>query len=297
MQRFLEYLAGDRGYSRLTVRSYAEALESFRAFCLNLEDGLGWNEADSDVVRRWLLAELQRGVAPHTMRHRMSSLRSFYRYLMETGECSANPAAAVRNPKVAKPLPTFVKEREMERLFDGDTFGDGFGGRRDRLLLLLLYSTGIRAAELLGLTVADINLAAGELRVTGKRDKQRVVPFGAELSDALRAYMEERAALLRTAAGGSPAAEALFVRDDGSPLRYTDMRNIVRRQLAMVSTQKKKSPHVLRHTFATVMLNNGADLEAVRQLLGHESLAATEVYTHTTFAELKKEYEHAHPRA
>lgn len=179
----------------------------------------------------------------------------------------------------------------MDRLLDDVAFGDDFTGRRDRLLLLLLYTTGIRAAELTALTVESVSLRAGELKVTGKRRKQRVIPFGPELAAAMEGYLPLRAE--RAPDAGGP----LFVAPDGRPLRYGQVRRVVRTYLSAVTSQEKKSPHVLRHTFATVMLNHGAELEAVRELLGHASLAATEIYTHTTFADLKREYEHAHPRA
>ena len=207
------------------------------------------------------------------------------------GECRSNPAEAVHGPKCGKPLPAFLDERAMDRLLDDVTFAPDFAGQRDRYVLLLFYSTGIRLAELIGLDVDDIDRSAQTLKVTGKRNKQRLIPFGQELADATRRYL----ALRRQAfpAAGLP----LVLGDDGLRISRSKVAVMVRKYLSAVTTMKKKSPHVLRHTFATVMLNHGADIEAVRELLGHESLATTAIYMHTTFAELKKEYELAHPWA
>jgi len=291
VERFLEYLAGDKGYSPLTVSSYGTDLRLFRDFFRRLDEGLRWEDIDSDIVRRWVASELGRNVSPRTMRRRLSAVRALYRYLMRTGCCTHNPAHCVPNPKSGKPLPAFLKETEMNRLFDEVSFEEGFDGQRDRLVLLLLYTTGIRAAELLALKVGDIAPDAGELKVTGKRNKQRIIPFGRELKEAIAAYLPERAVRAKGTDG------SFIIRNNGVAVTYHDVRRIVREYLSVVSSQQKKSPHVLRHTFATVMLNNGAGLETVKELLGHESLVATEVYTHTTFAELEKEYKRAHPRA
>lgn len=291
VERFLEYLAGDKGYSPLTVSTYGTDVRLFYDFFRETDEGLRWADIDSDIVRRWVASELRRNVSPRTMRRRLSAVRAFYRYLMKTGSCLHNPAHCVPNPKSGKPLPAFLKEAEMNRLFDEVNFEENFDGQRDRLMLLLLYTTGIRAAELLALREGDISLATGELKVTGKRNKQRIIPFGQELKESIATYLPERAA--HTKNQDAP----LFIRANGDALTYNDVRRTVREYLSIVTSQQKKSPHVLRHTFATVMLNNGAVLEAVKELLGHESLVATEVYTHTTFAELEKEYKRAHPRA
>jgi integrase/recombinase XerC len=225
------------------------------------------------------------------MKRSLSALRSFYRYLMRMGLGTADPAHKIVNPKADKPLPVFVKEAEMNRLFDEVKFPEGFVGMRDYLILLTFYSTGMRVAELEGLDVEALSFERSELRVTGKRNKQRVIPFGQELAMRMHEYLAERSKL--PCGGGG----ALFVSPDGKRLAAAEVRVIVKQYLSLVTSQKRRGPHVLRHTFATVMLNNGAELEAVKELLGHESLATTEVYTHTTFAELRKEYEKAHPRA
>ncbi len=291
IERFLAYLTADRGYSFRTVNTYRLDLTDFRAFFVSLDDGLDWQTLDGDVVRRWVTTRMERGISPRTVKRSLSAIRSFYRYLMQMGLADVDPARCVRNPKADKPLPGFVKERDMNRLFDEMEFPDDFEGRRDRLILLTFYSTGIRVSELVGLNTDAVGTDTGELKVTGKRNKQRIVPFGAELADALAVYLREREAMVGDSRG------AVFVRKDGKRMTDAEVRKVVKSYLSLVTTLKRRGPHALRHTFATVMLNNGAELEAVKELLGHENLATTEIYAHTTFAELKKEYEQAHPRA
>lgn len=291
IDEFLMYLSADRGYSPRTIRTYAGDLSAFSEFLQNVDSELRWDDVDGDLVRRWVMERMKHHTQPQTVKRQLSALRSFFKYRQRVGRGDGNPVRHVGNPKVEKRLPDYVKEPEMERLFDVVAFSDDFCGCRDRLLVLLLYSTGVRVSELQGLTVASLDLEKGELKVTGKRNKQRIIPFGEELRQELAAYIDKRN-------GSVPSvSDRLFVRADGKPMQYHEVRLVVRNALSAVTTLKKKSPHVLRHTFATAMLNNGAELEAVKELLGHESLAATEVYTHATFAELKKEYELAHPRA
>lgn len=291
IEEFLTYLSADRGFSPLTVTTYRKALENFKAFADTLPEPPQWDTLDADVVRRWMAHEMKRGCSGRYLNKQLSALRTFSRYRMRTGHTDSNPLRFVKSPKAHTPLPTFLKDSEVNRLFDDVYFGEDFRGQRDRLVLLTFYHTGIRRAELMGLNLADIDLARCELKVTGKRSKQRIVPFGRELQQALETYLPLRAEL-------APDTEhALFLNDRGHRMGLSLIYETVHRYLSLVTTQKKKSPHVLRHTFATTMLNNGADLEAIRDLLGHESIQTTEVYTHTTFADLKKEYEHAHPRA
>lgn len=287
-QDFLKYLAADRGYSPATTNYYGRVLKVFADFCAALEGSPTWTEVDGDVVRRWMAERRASGTQPQTVKRDLSVLRSFYRYLMLTGAADRSPMQSVRNPKTGKTLPTFVKQNDMDRLFDDVVFPDTFAGRRDLLILLTFYSTGLRISELVGLNRTDVSTAAGELKVTGKRNKQRIVPFGDELRAAIDGYLREMP--------DADADGALFVSEKGRRLSHMQVRKIVKSYLSLVTTQKKRTPHVLRHTFATVMLNNGADLEAVKELLGHESLNTTQIYTHTTFAELRKAYDAAHPR-
>jgi integrase/recombinase XerC len=221
----------------------------------------------------------------------MSAVRSFYRYLLRIGRVEKDPTDTLKNPKMEKRLPSFVSEQDMDRLLDEVTFGEGYEAERDRLILLTFYSTGIRISELLNLKVSDVDLHARELKVLGKRNKHRIVPFGEELAQALAAFFRLRSVEVRQDLG------VIFLRANGQLMTAAEVRAVVKKYLSCVTHQQKRSPHVLRHTYATVMLNNGADLEVVKELLGHESVATTEVYTHTTFAELKKAYDKAHPRA
>ena len=291
IDEFRMYLSGDRGYSPRTISTYVSDLSAFSEYLQSVDVNLRWDDVDGDLVRRWVMERMKHHTAPQTVKRQLSTLRSFFKYRHRMGRGDGNPVRYVGNPKVENRLPTYVKESEMERLFEVEAFGDDFIGRRNRLLVLLLYTTGVRVSELMGLTLSSLDLEKGELKVTGKRNKQRIVPFGEELQKELKGYLEQRSQSVPV------VGNHLFVRIDGRQVQYHEVRLVVRNALSMVTTLKKKSPHVLRHTFATAMLNNGAELEAVKELLGHESLAATEVYTHATFAELKKEYEQAHPRA
>ncbi|MGM9687485.1 MAG: tyrosine-type recombinase/integrase [Alloprevotella sp.] len=290
IEDFLLYLCAERGYSQRTADTYGASLRDFRRFCMSLEGQPDWKQVDADVVRQWMAAEMQRGCTGRYVAKQLSALRSFYRYLLRMQRVQHDPVRLVKNPKVHLPLPTFLKDSEIDRLFDDVAYPEGFEGQRDRLVLLTFYHTGIRLSELRGLDVTDVDLVRCELKVTGKRNKQRIVPFGEELCSGLKAYVELRDQL-------ACADGALFVTLKGKRMTKVQVYGLVRHYLSLVTTQKKKSPHVLRHTFATAMLNHGADLEAIRDLLGHESIRTTEVYTHTTFADLKKEYERAHPRA
>ena len=290
IEDFQLYLCAERGYSQRTADTYGASLRDFRRFCLSLEGQPDWKHVDADVVRQWMSAEMQRGCTGRYVAKQLSALRSFYRYLLRMQRVQHDPVRLVKNPKVHLPLPTFLKDSEIDRLFDDVTYPEGFEGQRDRLVLLTFYHTGIRLSELRGLDVTDVDLVRCELKVTGKRNKQRIVPFGEELCSALKTYVELRGQM-------ACADGALFVTLKGKRMTKVQVYELVRHYLSLVTTQKKKSPHVLRHTFATAMLNHGADLEAIRDLLGHESIRTTEVYTHTTFADLKKEYERAHPRA
>lgn len=288
---FLSYLTADRGYSQRTVDTYRRSLNDFERYFRSLDEALTWETMDLDVVRRWIAVRMERGRHARTVVKDLAAIRSLYRYLLRMGRITVDPVRRLRNPKYVGTLPTFLKQSEVDALFDEVTFPDTPEGLRDRAILLAFYHTGIRVSELVGLDVADVDFSQGELKVTGKRNKQRIVPFGPELSEGIRRYLATRTDIVPL----QPCP--LYTDAKGSRIKVEAVQRIVKAYLSLVTTQKKKSPHVLRHTFATAMLNNGADLEAIRELLGHESVATTEIYTHTTFADLKKEYEHAHPRA
>jgi integrase/recombinase XerC len=219
-------------------------------------------------------------------------VRSFYRFALKRKLVEKDPAHCVAGPKKSKPLPQFLREKEMDNLLDVIEWGEDYKNVRARTILLLFYEAGLRRAELTGLNDADVDFEAGQLKVTGKRNKQRIIPFGEELSQVLSRYMAVRdEQVVRKAEG------ALFLNDKGERMTGDQVYVIVHRYLSAVTSLKKRSPHVLRHTFATAMLNNGAGLETIKKLLGHESVSTTEIYAHTTFEQLKRIYKEAHPRA
>ena len=288
---FLDYLRLERNYSVKTIVSYRTDLLEFEEYFKKVDAELDFTRADADVVRNWMVDLMDDGRTATTVNRKLSSLRSFYRFLLKRKVVSVDPMVKVVGPKKKKPLPSFVREKDMDRLLDESLYDEGFEGCRDRAILEMFYATGMRRSELIGLDVADVDLSAKLIKVTGKRNKQRLIPFGDELAEGLLEYIKIRNETLLQ------GAEAFFVLKNGERMYPEAVYRLVRRYLSGVVTLKKRSPHVLRHTFATAMLNGKAELRAVKELLGHESLATTEVYTHTTFEELKKVYEQAHPRA
>lgn len=288
---FLRYLTLEKNYSEKTTVSYGNDITQFEMFLKEVEPEFDFTDVDADVIRQWVVNLMEHGYIASSVNRKISSLRSFYRYLLRIKAVDVDPTLKVVAPKKTKPLPVFVREADMDRLLDDSDFGEGFSGIRDRMIILMFYSTGMRRAELIGLRDADVDFSARLIKVTGKRNKQRLIPFGDELEEDMKAYLSARTEYY------DGECDSFFIRKDGKPLTPTDVGLIVKRNLSKVVTMKKRSPHVLRHTFATSMLNHNAELETVKELLGHASLAATEVYTHTTFEELKKVYELAHPRA
>lgn len=294
VRSFIDYLKFERNYSPRTLKSYEDDLKAFKKFFEDLDPTLKWNTLDADVVRDWMVSMMDAGQAATSVNRRLSSLRTFYRFLLKRKMVENDPVRGIQGPKKKKPLPVFVRESEMDRLLDGNYFKDDFEGKRDRLIIDMFYSTGMRLSELTGLNVDDVDLMTGSVKVTGKRNKQRIIPFGEELKRMLEDYLGERRTLEEGVSGNSLA---LFVDIKGGRIQNIQVWRLVRSYLGMVSTVSKRSPHVLRHTFATSMLNHHADLEALKELLGHESISTTEIYTHTTFEELKEMYNQAHPRA
>ena len=291
IKAFLDYLRLERNYSEKTIVSYRTDLLEFEEYFKKVDAELDFARVDADVVRNWMVNLMDNGRAPTSVNRKLSSLRSFYRFLLKRKVVSVDPMLKVVGPKKKKPLPSFVREKDMDRLLDELLYDESFEGCRDRTILEMFYATGMRRSELIGLNDADVDLSAKLIKVTGKRNKQRLIPFGDELAEDLLNYIKVRNETL------SQGTEAFFVLKNGARMYSEAIYRLVRRYLSGVVTLKKRSPHVLRHTFATAMLNGKAELRAVKELLGHESLATTEVYTHTTFEELKKVYEQAHPRA
>ena len=291
IESFLDYLRYERNYSDYTIGAYRKDLLQFEDFVKEKKEGLFLPvEVDTDLVRNWIVCLLDNRMSPVSVNRKLSSLKSFFKFLIKQGYVSVNPLRLITGPKTKKPLPAFVKEQEMERLLDGDGFEEDFEGVRDRLILEMLYDTGMRRSELIGIRNIDIDLGTMQIRVTGKRNKQRLIPIAEGLKNLILAYTK-----VRNREVGAQN-EWFFVRKNGEQMSAGILYLLVKKKLADIPTLSKRSPHVLRHSFATSMLNNGAELNAVKELLGHSSLASTSIYTHTTFEELKKVY-HAHPRA
>lgn len=291
---FLRYMEAERQASPQTVLTYRNAIDDYLAFLKKTEADMTPEKADGDVIRNWVEDMMDRGYKATNTCKKLSAVRSLYRYALRKGIITRDPAHGVKGPKTDKPLPAFIKEKEADKLFDETPWDyDDINDVRARTILLLLYSTGIRRAELLSLRDEDVDFAAGQLKVTGKRRKQRIVPIGEEMSEALKRYIGMRDV-------DTPAADGsgvLFRDAKGRPMTAGEVYGLVRTKLALVTSMKKRSPHVLRHSFATAMLNNGAGLGSVQKLLGHESLKTTQIYTHVTFEELKRTYAGAHPRS
>lgn len=291
VESFLHYLRYERNYSEKTIVSYGIDLKEFQGYLNGLDSELKLENVDSDVVRGWVVKLMESGMSGASVNRKLSALRTFYKYLLKKKMITVDPMSIVKGPKRKKPLPTFVREEDMDKLLDGDLFDDSFEGVRDKLIMTMFYETGMRLSELISLDDADIDLFSNVIKVTGKRNKQRLIPFGENLKCEIQSYVE-----YRNIAVGC-LCEAFFVRKNGKRLYQMLVYKLVKQNLSKVVALKKRSPHVLRHSFATAMLNNDAELEAVKELLGHESVTTTEIYTHTTFEELKKVYKQAHPRA
>lgn len=295
IDRFLQYIKYEKGYSSHTFVSYETDLSQFKKF---VEERSGVEEftldkVDSYLVREWIVSMMESGISASSVNRKLSTLKSFYAYLCKQGVLKKSPMSQVVSPKAKKRLPHFLKEDEMSDMLsvNSEIFGEGFEGVRDELIMETFYTLGIRLSELIGLKDADVDLQAQTVLVNGKRNKQRYVPFGSQLKNAFQSYLSIRNKEVANRSG------SFFLRPNGEALYPMLVYRIVQKYITAVSSLSKRSPHVLRHTFATAMLNNGAELEAVKELLGHSSLAATEVYTHTTFEQLQKNYKLAHPRA
>lgn len=295
IQRFLTYLESERHYSNRTIEAYRDDLRDFCAF-------LGWEpheynpeDIDETDVKGWMIRMLDNGASPRSVKRRLSALHSFYRYMLRMELVKKDITARVITPKADKPLPVFFKPSEMERATMFDDRADDFESIRNCLIIELFYQTGMRLSEMIGLTDSSFDLTHGQVRVFGKRKKERIVPIGEKLCSQIQAYLDARGKLI---APGETSAFLVRQTRKGEvlPMSQAVLYQIVRERMGEVSTLKKHSPHVLRHTFATTMLNNGADIRTIQTLLGHASLATTQVYTHTTFDQIRAAYKQSHPR-
>lgn len=290
---FLLYLKSERNESPLTAESYGIDLAGFMTFMNEQNPDWKWADVESSDIREWVIYLLdEKNLSASSVNRKLSAMRAFYRYLRRMGLVDINPMERVVAPKKKKALPYFVKEQEMDRLLDLMAEDETFEGKRNRLIILMFYSTGIRRSELLSLKDTSVDFVAKQIKITGKRDKQRLVPFGAELETSIKEYIEARRQVCNDV-----VCEALFVDTKGKCITNSKLSKVVKDNLSLVTTIKKRSPHVLRHSFATAMLNNDADLMSIQKLLGHESISTTEIYTHVSFEELKSAYKNAHPRA
>lgn len=290
IESFLQFLSYEKNYSVHTIESYKNDLSQFKEF-FSGDNPFQPSEVDSLAVRRWIVTLMDEGYSPLSVNRKLSSLKSLFRYMYRKRLISQNPVKNIIGPKMNKPLPHFVRDLDMDNLFSHWT-EDTFEGKRDKAILDVFYTTGMRCAELAGLRDGDVDFGSKLIKVRGKRNKERLIPFSENLQELLFVYLESRDKHVE-----DREEEVFFVRKNGKALSNAVVYEIVRKRLSEIPNLSKKSPHVLRHTFATSMMNNGADLNAVKELLGHASLSSTEVYTHTTFEELKKAYHQAHPRA
>ena len=292
--QFVKYLKGELNRSDCTIASYQSCLCEFEEFFKSIDEDLCFERVDSGVVDDWIMFLMDRGQSAASINSKLSALRTFYKFLLRKQVVAVDPMTRVVGPKRKKALPAFVSESDMDKLLDNLSVLalSGFEGCRDRLMIEMFYATGIRRSELIGLDDLDVDVSKCVLKVTGKRNKQRLIPFGEGLRSDVLQYLHERETTVQQRNDA-----AFFVTRKGTRVTPSLVYNKVKGCLATVVTMKKKSPHVLRHTFATAMLNHGAKLSAVKELLGHADLLTTEIYTHVTFEELKKVYKQAHPRA
>jgi integrase/recombinase XerC len=290
IKSFLSYLQFEKRFSEHTLTAYATDLEQFAAFLTQEEIPI--ESAQYQNIRYWIISLVEDGRHPTTVNRKMASVRSFYKFLLRQKKIRTNPAQRLQALKSPKRLPQFVQENDINLLFDHVEFGTDFFGLRDKLVLELLYGTGMRRAELVGLKDGSVNLDKQEIKVLGKRNKERLIPVSKDVTKLLEQYLGARNSTF-----GNQRGSTLILTDKGESCYPMMVYRIVKKYLNGVVSIEKKSPHVLRHTYATHLLNNGADLNAVKDLLGHTSLAATQVYTHNSLEKLKKVFQQAHPKA
>lgn len=289
-ESFINFLQYEKRYSPHTVVAYKNDLDQFVEFCTKMVGDFIVKKVDSKLVRSWVVSLMEQKIAPRSVARKVTAVKSFYNYLLKEQYVENNPAVNIPLPKIRKKLPNFVEEKSLAHLLDDAVFENNFKGWRDKFIIALFYGTGIRLSELRFLKERDFDTENYLIRVLGKRQKERVIPYPREINNLLYEYVTSRNKKLGF------KTEFLFVTEKGKQVYEKLIYRVVKNNLAKVTSLEKKSPHVLRHTYATHLLNKGADLNAVKELLGHSNLAATQVYTHTTFEKLHDSYKQAHPR-
>lgn len=290
-EAFEKHLALERNYSAHTVRAYLGDLEEFAQYCLEAHGESGLEDLPYTLIRSWVISLMEAGLSGRSINRKTAALKSYYKYLVRIGRIQTSPLAGHRPIKSARKVEVPFSEDEMLRLLADWPEADTYEDLRDQLIVELLYTTGMRRAELIGLTLSDLDLGRGTLKVLGKRNKERILPLLKGMAPRIGRYLKARAAEFPEA-----ASDHFFLTGSGNKVYDTLVYRIINKYLSKVSAKSKKSPHILRHTFATHLLNQGADMNSVKELLGHTSLASTQVYTHNSIAELKRIHGSAHPR-
>jgi integrase/recombinase XerC len=293
IQSFVDYLKFEKRYSLHTIRSYQDDLHFFYEYLTATFGGLSLPEIKPTFIRSWLAKQKEEGISSKTLNRRISSLRSYFKYHLRRESITVSPMTTIVTPKISKRLPAFVEQKDTAVLFAHVEFPETWAGLLERFILQLLYASGMRLAELINLKQNQVDLSKGHLKILGKGNKERLVPLSLEMKQQIHQYLKQKKEQL----GDAGETEFLLVNQKGKKLYPKYVQLVVKKYLSLITTIEKKSPHVLRHTFATHLMNNGAELNAVKELLGHSSLAATQIYTHNTIDKLKDIHKKAHPKA
>jgi integrase/recombinase XerC len=294
LDRFIQYIQFEKRYSPHTVSAYHSDLDQFYRFLNDPDQTITHpSEITHHLIRNWMVELMNQHLTARSINRKIATLRKYFKFLVQEGEIAVNPTSKINAPKIPKNLPVVVEDARLTRMLDDNqVFSDDFAGLRDKLVVEMLFGTGMRLSELIGIKHQDINLYEGTVKVLGKRNKQRIIPLNNELKELLNRYLEAK-----KSENFNNNSLTLFVTNKGADAYPKLVYLIVQKYLSYISTQNKRSPHVLRHTFATSLLNNGADLNAIKELLGHANLSATQIYTHNSVERLKSIYKLAHPKA
>lgn len=285
--KFIKYLSSEKRFSEHTIKSYTTDLKQFTSFLLSefqIIDEI--NEISFQIIRTWIASLLEKGINPRSVNRKISTLKTYFKFLIREGVLIENPITKVVAPKSKKRLPVFIEEDQIASLLNEVQFEEGFVGQRNKLIIELFYVTGIRLSELINIKISDVDFNNQSIKVLGKRNKERIIPLSSNVVNDLNIFIEN-----------NQQNKYLFTNLEGNKLYNKLVYRLVNKYIGEISSVNKKSPHILRHTFATHMLNNGADINAIKELLGHANLSATQVYTHNTIEKLKTVYKQAHPRA